>query len=69
MTELLEQVTLWLRRRPLKAYCDDCIGLAVNCADLQVARITHALTATTDFTRKQGACTLCGAYKAVTNSN
>ena len=70
MTAVVEKVVLWLRDRPGKAYCDDCIAEQTHLSLRQQAhRVTSALGATKDFTRRQGICAACGEDRRVTNSN
>lgn len=70
MTEVVHKVVGWLKGHLGRAYCDDCIAEKVELSRRQQAhRVTSALSATSEFSRRQGICSACGEERLVTNSN
>lgn len=57
-------MSLWLSEVG-GAYCDDCIAKELNLSRRQANRTTSLLSATCNFCREKGVCSLCGAQRKV----
>ena len=68
LAQIRRDVRHALKRRPGKAFCDDCVAKIANVAVHHATLAAIELGATPTFTRDRRACGMCGQARSVTRS-